>query len=443
MRRVSFFALVIGAVIFFVVSAASTQEPGGVRELFVVQNSDFTTQHPGGVESFDLSPDGKTLAVEFGTHVPDANGKYGKFGVWIALWNVDTQRLVAAQQVEDDLPVYGEGYNKGLPFAKYEHNLRFSPDGRALIVLTGPRLVALSLPALKPLWALVDNPVNPDSGERQMVFTDFSVSVQADRVAVLREYIRGDLPMYNSGRVDVGSLEVIIASLSDGKVLARWGQPGHSESIALSPEGNLLALVMYPVLPGSAVIPTGENNVFLLKPNTGEVVSAFNTGYEAGDAKFLPGGEALITVPADHGAQPQFYPRDVIRIWSVATRQVTRELGYPEYGVRSPSDIAISANGEWLAVADPWHNPTDIRSDRDIIRGWVRLLVWNVPTRKLVHASDDLGPSYALQSGLPRLFGRPVLVRMAGSGNRLAVGGELISVYSITQEQRATAEAKQ
>jgi hypothetical protein len=38
------------------------------------------------------------------------------------------------------------------------------------------------------------------------------------------------------------------------------------------------------------------------------------------------------------------------------------------------------------------------------------------------------------------MFRPPVLVRLSGSGNRLAVGGELIAVYSITQEQRRTAE---
>lgn len=103
--------------------------------------------------------------------------------------------------------------------------------------------------------------------------------------------------------------------------------------------------------------------------------------------------------------------------------------------------MALSSDGEWLAVADPWHNPADIKADRDVIRGWVRLLVWHVPTGNLIYESDDLGQDYRLHGeDAHHLFGGPVLVRVSGSGNRLAVGGDLIAVYSIAQEQREIAE---
>lgn len=433
--------LIVSAVTLLFGADASTQEHGThVQELFVVQNSDFTTQHPGGVWSFDLSPDGKTLAVEFGTHVPDVGRKYGKFGIWVALWSVDTGRLVAAQEIEDDLPLYIIGqYNKGLPFAWYEHKLRFSGDGRALIVLTGPRLVALSFPELAPMWTLED-PVDLDSDKAQMVFTNFSVSVQAGRVAVLRQYVKGDVKTI----VGPYSFEVLTADLRDGKLLGRWSKAGHSESIALSPDGSLLALALTMSerqLSRDGLVPIGQSNVLVLNADSGEVVRAFNTGPLAGDAQFLASAKRLVTVPYDHGSSdPQWYLNGTVKLWNLETGQLDRELSYPKYGVRNSSEMALSADGSWLAVADPWHNSADIKSDRDVTRGWVRLLVWHIPTGRLVYESNDLGANFELQSGLPGLFGRPVLVRVSGSGNRLAIGGELIAVYSIDDEQREIAQ---
>ena len=94
--------------------------------------------------------------------------------------------------------------------------------------------------------------------------------------------------------------------------------------------------------------------------------------------------------------------------------------------------MAISPDGELLAVANAWHNPADIKADRDVTRGLVRLLVWDVPTGRLVYESDDLANDYKLHAeDAHSLFGGPVLVRISRSGNRLAVGGDLIAVYSI------------
>jgi hypothetical protein len=138
MRHVLLFGVILSSVALLSAATASAQgRDARVTEIFVPQTSEFTQQHPGGVWSFDLSPDGKILAVEFGTHVPDANTKYGRFGCWVALWSVDAERLIATQQLEDDLPTYKVGkYGQGLPYRFYQHKLRLSADGQMLLVLT-------------------------------------------------------------------------------------------------------------------------------------------------------------------------------------------------------------------------------------------------------------------------------------------------------------------
>jgi WD40 repeat protein len=411
-----------------------------LREILVPQLGEFTTQHTGEVDSFDISPDGKTLAVEFGTREKD-----GTFGVWVAVWDVDSGHLVAVQQVEWNYPTYNfQTDNKflkawnGLPLPGYKHDLRFSPNGNKLIVLTGPHLVVLSFPELKSLYSFAD-PEDPHSEHERMMLTDFAVSAQGNRLALLRQYTR--VIMYESGHFDPRSFELTIADLSDGKVLARWSKPGHDESVALSPDGTQVALTVNPVATGIAAIPTGQNDVFILKAESGELVRAFNTGYAAGDAQFLRNGDKLVTIPADQEGQPEFYPRNTVRVWNLATGQIEQELRYPKYGVRSSSHVAISANGEWLAVANPWHNPSDIQRDRDVVRGWVRLLVWNLPSAQLTYESGDLQSAYQLQPAAPQgVSGSEVVVRESASGSRLAVGGQLISVYSIDKEQREIAE---
>lgn len=391
------------------------------------------------VNSFDLSPDGETLAVEFGTRAPDPTRKYGKFEVWVALWNVEKQHLVAVRRVEEDLPTYKEErYLKDTAFAWYKRQLRFSTDGHTLLVLTGPRLVALSFPELEPLWALED-PVDPDSHEAWMVFTDFSVSVQTDRVAILRQYPKGV-----GNIVGPHLFEVLTANRHEGKVLGRWSKEGHSESIALSPDGNLVGLPLTVdelQLSESGFVPVGKDNVLVVKADSGEEVRAFNTGPVAGDAQFLDGAKRLVTVTYDHGSSdPEWYLRCTVKLWNLETRKLEREFSYPRYGVRSSADMALSADGQWLAVADPWHNSADIKADRDVIRSWVRLLVWHVPTGNLIYESDDLGQDYRLHAeDAHNLFGGPVLMRISASGNRLAVGGDLIAVYSIDKEQRQIA----
>jgi len=392
----------------FLALGASAQEPSyRPEEIFVPQTSEFTQHHPlAGITSFDLSPDGKTLAVEFGTQEPDKT-----IGAWVAVWDVNQQRLIGAKQVDRDIPY----------IVWYRRKIGFSPDGRMLLVLTGPRLVALSFPELKILYAFEDR-VLPENAQNQMFIEGFAIA--ANRLAILRQYDNNSDHSY--------SLEVKIVDLDSGRVLARWSKSGYSRSISLSPDGNLLALTINPVPWGERNIPAGENNGFIVKPDSGEIVRALNLGYAAGDAEFLPGGTELITVPIDHG-EAQFYPQDAVKVWNVKTGQVERKLGYPKYGVRGA--MSISANGEWAAVTNVWLNPMDLKFDRGPTRGYARLLVWNLASGRLVYDSGNLGREYNLGGAPIDLLmgaGPPaVLVRMSASGNRLALGGELISVYSV------------
>jgi hypothetical protein len=84
------------------VPAVGYRESGyGLSEIFVPQTSTLSDpNHPFGASvAFDLSPDGKTLAVEFGTREPDK-----RITDWVALWDVESQHLITTKEVEQDEP---------------------------------------------------------------------------------------------------------------------------------------------------------------------------------------------------------------------------------------------------------------------------------------------------------------------------------------------------
>lgn len=417
----------IGALaVLFLALAATGQEPRyRVQEIFVPQTSEFTQHHPGsGPGQFDLSPDGKTVAVEFVTQEPDK-----RFGVWVALWDVNMQRLIGSQQVEHDIPTiisYAVSSRPSQPFPVpyYVAGLRFSPDGRMLFELTGPSLVALSVPELKILYSIEDR-VTAENMTKQMFIEGFAMA--ANRLAILEQISHGAPQCFDDP--PSCSLKVMIADLDSGRILAEWRKPGISHSIALSPDGNLLALTISPRAWGYFGVPTGTKDVFIVRPETGEVVTALSSGYVPADAEFLPEGTELVTTP--FGAQNA--SQATVKVWNLKTGELERQLSYPKHGVRG--DMSISANGKWLAAADLWINAMDLRFDRTNPRGYAHLLLWNLSSGKLVYDSGNLGPEYVIGGNpIGMIVGQwepQILVRMSASGDRLAVGGKIISVRSL------------
>jgi hypothetical protein len=414
----------VATVLSLPVPAGGPRESGyDLKEIFVPQTSELSQpNHPlGATGAFDISPDGKTLAVEFGTKEPDK-----RFTDWVALWDVESQRLIATKEVEHDEPTqlyYGLKARPPVPgpILWQTKDIRFSPDGRELLVLTGPSLVGLSFPELKVLYSFEDrvDPVTEQSLYTHMFIEGFAMA--ANRLAILEQI------SHNSPKCC--SLKVKIADLHTGKLVADWTKPGLSHSIALSPDASLLALTVNPAPWGVRTIPPEANNIFILNANSGDIVQAFNSGSAAGNAQFVGGDTALITMPI----YSNFEPGDAAKLWNLKTGQLDQKLGYFEYGLRG--GMSLSANGELLAVAAFWLNPADVRLDRDNPRGGARILLWALPSGKLVYASENLGQEYDF-GGLPLNLSwgsmtPPILVRMSASGDRLAFGGQVISVNSV------------
>jgi hypothetical protein len=170
----------------------------------------------GASGAFDLSPDGKTLAVEFGTQEPDK-----RITDWVALWDIGSQRLIATKEVEHDEPkqTLSSSFSRDAvktklpvpaPILWQSKNIRFSPDGRKLLALTGPSSVALRFPELKVLYTFEDR-VTEENVFTQMFIEGFAMA--ANRLAILEQI------SHNSDQCC--ALKVILADLDNGKILGQ------------------------------------------------------------------------------------------------------------------------------------------------------------------------------------------------------------------------------
>jgi WD40 repeat protein len=250
-------------------------------------------------------------------------------------------------------------------------------------------------------------------------------AMAANRLAILEQI------SHNSDQCC--ALRVILADLDNGKVLGQWDRSGNmSQSIALSPDGKFLALTINSGWDGPKKIGAAKNNIFILKPETGDTVRAINSGYAVGNAQFIADGSRLLTVPTNNMMETS----DAVQIWDVNTGRLERKLGYPKYGLRG--GVAISSDGKLLAMAAFWLSPIDVRLDRTNPRGGARLLLWTLSDGKLVYESEKLDQKYDM-AGLPismswGFLSPPILVRMSASADRLAFGGQLISVNAVRQK---------
>lgn len=377
--------------------AGHTQEqppPVSLQEIYVVQNTEFSGRFPHAeVRSFDLSPDGKTVAVEFEVWEGE-----GLEAIWVALWDVEARRLQSAKRLEGPDREVGR-------FSQYGYQVRFSRDGSMLFVLTGPRLVALKLPDLEEHYT-VEAPAARDDIPSRLFIYKFSIATPANRLALLYVY----------HRVYSATYEVKILDSKNGEVLQRWRGAGQAVNISLSAEGKRVAVSVV-----SGVARSDKNNVLIFDVSSGDLVRTLNPQYATGSLQFVGNGNQLATVARYHEV-PEYYRTDTIKLWDVATGEVLKKLGYGEHGLRGA--LSASHNGALLAATAEWSNPSDIRWDRDDIRGFTRFLLWGLPGGKPLFISSDL-PREMLSIMSEAKF----LIRLSADGTRFAVGGELISVY--------------
>jgi hypothetical protein len=375
-----------------------------LRQVLSINAADLPSDY-GGVlcGSFDISPDGSTLAIEFKS--ADARGM---LGVQVAEWKTATGKQVLRSWVEGPVPP------QQFSNPQYRYDLRFTPDGRRLVVLTGPRVGVFESSSLKPLYSVAPASIRP-TPRYGLVITKFSISGDGSTLAVLSTGVT-DLP---------GSAPVILRlyQLETGRTLAEW-QVRDPGNIALSPDGKQI------LFSDLAHAWTGGGDVLLVDSKTGDILRSFSTGWRHGifvgasDAQFINTEHFIVTSNLWSNSSGH-YDASALKIFDIKTGRPMHELTYPPYGARGT--IVVAAHMPVLAAISGRQGPAEILSDDDRQTGGPQLLLFRLSDSEPFYVSHDLPPSKLMSASADRY-----LLRLSADGTSLAIFEDnAVRVYEI------------
>jgi hypothetical protein len=209
-------------------------------------------------------------------------------GTSTARHTVQVVNLESAHEISKaDLP-------NGEPFdmAMSAHFIRYSFDGRYLVLGTGGADVLLILDAIK-LQVVNRIVLHPGTQHRR------SLSEEGNRhfQGVISLAVASNVEMFGVLTHDeqLGVNEVFIGSFSSGRVIKSWilsygrAQTGLGQtSLSLSEDGSRTAVSLVP--PASDKLPKDFNSIRVYNSNTGELLAAIRTDGLAGQIAVGPGG---------------------------------------------------------------------------------------------------------------------------------------------------------
>lgn len=397
--RIGYAGIVGCIVLLCTISVMPSPEP---ELLFTIQARDFPeTFSAVFLRSYDISPNGKRIAVVFETW----EGKGG--GVWLGFWDIESSRLISHIRLE--------GPDKNILVSAQETvDVRFSPDGSMVLVLTGSQLLSVNASSLDVIYSIKPKTTHRE-GVKPTFIRAFSNASDDSRIAVLDVY----------HKVHSRSSIVRIFNTDSGSLSREWTFKGTLTDISLSPDGQNVLLVARSVTPGEEV-PPGVKNVLLVDADTGKRLAGLHTGYLAKDAEFLTGGRSVITVSANVGEWVHF-PTDTVKIWDIDSGELIKELTYRKDGIRG--SIAVGSKTTLIAACSGHSNVLELALDLSDVGGYNRLFVWDYVSGELIFVSPDI------TCGTERFFYNS-LVRMSADGQVVAAGGTIVHIYRMNKSTK-------
>jgi len=336
---------------------------------------------------FDLSPDGRTLAVLLETHQgSDDSGK----SIWLVLWDVNTRQVERSKRLEGPDP---ESRNH----AQYGFRVRFVPIIGRILVLTGSRLLSLHRQSLEIAFAF-DSPAMPGKLMESRLIKHFSVSEDGSRLVV--EYWQG-WPQRE--------VEIEIADAIEGRILFTRKVAGPAYAV-LSPDGGRIVITQNRF--DKKGFLRARPNVFLQDVKTQATLMELAIGVLTADVQFLSPNLILTIAGGPH--DPIVYSKDRIKVWDLSTGKIIREFEYGKYGVRGAMDF--SKSGQLLAAVVHWSSKWNARLDTSIFPSWTRLVIWDLQTGKRIWVSRN-GPTDPAVTHWRQ-------VRLSEDATRMAVGSD-------------------
>lgn len=370
-----------------------------VRPLKTLDPHKMLTTHPGAyLGDFDLSPDGRFIALLYRTTDLSAKLPDREFTFWMGVWEIDSGKLVK------EISIAGPAkYLELFPNPQYTTQMSFSQGGECLVVFVGSKLKVLRFPELDTALT-----VNAKSG---YAMRNFTLSQDGRVLAVASSAAVAGAPL-TIGVYDMQQLES-----------SSWDLQLAPNSLSLSPDGKQILFSAFPMMQGPH-----DADVLLLDTSSGKLLRSFNVDYPGGHAwgagwvRFL-GADRFITSPGGSVNTANDLKRGTLKIWSVATGKLIQELRYGPYGVHG--EFAAFATSPVVAAITNSEDPAKVGCDEDCgsFRKW---LLFDIKNSDLVYASDAL---HSAESAGP-FDGE---IRMSTNGKIVAVPEqEKIALYAIS-----------
>jgi hypothetical protein len=335
--------------------------------------------------AFDVSPDGKAVAVEFIARDGEGN-QVSRVGEW----DIPSKKMKTAKIVE--------GPAKDLYNPQFEYDLRFTPDGRHLIALTGPHILVLDATNLTAMYA-IGLPPEPDPPPEFGWFLDsFGISGDGRKLAVISRGVGPTCGDHSTFR---------LFDLMSGESLSSWRFIGCTQELSLSKDGTRAFLGV---------------RVNQLVPWQGEMVDATSgkilRTFPDGGGFFLDDQRVIKGENLPYDPKPSDERKAALAIVNVNTGKVEQEMHYKNYGLGGSIAVAPAAGA--VAVMESWLNPRDLARDATYARGFVRLLLFHVTEDEPFYASADIHD--------PPMVRSVYMVRISSDGRVVAYGGRTVHV---------------
>jgi hypothetical protein len=326
------------------------------------------------LQAFDVSPDGRTLAVEFSAMEADKT-----WAIWVGNWDIASRKPLAQQRLEGPTV-----WSEILPTVQYQFNLRFMPDGQKLAAQTGRRIKVLDGVKLIPLYSISAPDTNPPP-KQGIAIRRFETSGDGKLIAVL----------FSAAKSPCEPTSVGLFDTQTGKTVAEWTLPqACPHSISLSPDGSktlLAGLTLY-----------GSPEVLLANSRTGQILRSFDkegvsasSNSHVGTAEFLGNDRFIDSFQVDMNT-PDDLPNSTLNIRNLESGEVLQRLSYSVYGVRGAVALATRAPVVAVLGFGPV-KPKDVLRDNDV-RGFKRLLLFRLSDKEPFYVSPDISSKERIQT---------------------------------------------
>jgi hypothetical protein len=277
----------------------------------------------GEVLDLAISPDNSRIAV---TSVTSA-GK-DRLSVWLSEWAIGNKKLISESHLKNSV-------SPATAFIGLEvETMQYTPDGSKIVALTENGVCAYESDTLHLRYCVV-LPEFSQSSPIKVYQDRFAISADGKSLAVLSG--QSELPSR------IGS--VGLYETNDGKEIASWPAPAHLASLALSPEGTGVLVVVDQ--------PNEAADILLINSASGNLTAKFASRFEresgkcAGKALFLDQSHFVVTPGGCTDARGH-YSGNTLEVFDSRTGEITTELTADKFG---PSGSLWVSSREPIVVA--------------------------------------------------------------------------------------------